>query len=112
MDERAVNELRRLAALDAELAESALTLRGLDGKVATIRGRAEAIDAALESLDGDDSETLLRLIEDLTAAITRFRLRARARRDEPAAWLCRLCDFGACGRPEGRCPAANAARGG
>ena len=45
MDERAVNELRRLAALDAELAESASTLRELDGTVATIRRRTEAIDA-------------------------------------------------------------------
>jgi DNA repair exonuclease SbcCD ATPase subunit len=45
VDERAVNELRRLAALDAELAESASTLRELDGTVATIRDRAEAIDA-------------------------------------------------------------------
>jgi DNA-binding MarR family transcriptional regulator len=89
-----------------------LTARGRALSLKVGAARAEAIDAALESLDGDDSETLLRLIEDLTAAITRFRLRARARRDEPAAWLCRLCDFGACGRPEGRCPAANAARGG
>jgi hypothetical protein len=45
VDERAVNELRRLAALDAELAESASALRSLDGRVATIRRRAEAIDA-------------------------------------------------------------------
>jgi hypothetical protein len=45
VDERAVDELRRLAALDAELAESASALRELDGKVAAIRGRAEAIDA-------------------------------------------------------------------
>lgn len=45
MDERAVNELRRLAALDAELEESASALRSVDGRVATIRGRAEAIDA-------------------------------------------------------------------
>jgi len=45
VDERAVNELQRLAALDAELAESASTLRELDGTVATIRRRTEAIDA-------------------------------------------------------------------
>jgi hypothetical protein len=25
-------------------------------------------------------------------------------------WMCRLCDMGACGRDEGRCPVANAAR--
>lgn len=45
MDDRAVDELRRLAALDAELAESASALRELDGRVAAIRSRAEAIDA-------------------------------------------------------------------
>ena len=45
MDERAVNELRQLAALDAELAESASGLRGLDATVAALRRRAEAIDA-------------------------------------------------------------------
>jgi chromosome segregation ATPase len=45
VDERAVNELRRLAALDASLAESASALRGLDAEVAAIRARAEAIDA-------------------------------------------------------------------
>jgi chromosome segregation ATPase len=45
VDERAVNELRRLAALDAELAERASALRSLDTSVAALRGRAEAIDA-------------------------------------------------------------------
>jgi len=45
VDERAVNELRQLAALDAELAESASGLRGLDATVAAVRGRAEEIDA-------------------------------------------------------------------
>ena len=45
MNERAVNELRGLAAHDAELAERASALRSLDSRVAAIRGRAEAIDA-------------------------------------------------------------------
>jgi chromosome segregation ATPase len=45
VDERAVNELRRLAALDAELAEGASAVRGADGSVAALRRRAEAIDA-------------------------------------------------------------------
>jgi chromosome segregation ATPase len=44
VDERAVSELRRLAALDAELAHSASAIRGLDEIVAGLRGRAEAID--------------------------------------------------------------------
>jgi chromosome segregation ATPase len=45
VDERAVNELRRLADLDAELSNRAATLRALDGTVAALRARAEAIDA-------------------------------------------------------------------
>jgi chromosome segregation ATPase len=45
VDERAVNEMRHLAALDAELAESGSALRGLDATVAALRERAEEIDA-------------------------------------------------------------------
>jgi chromosome segregation ATPase len=45
VDERALNELRRLADLDSELSDRAAALRGLDGTVAAIRARAEAIDA-------------------------------------------------------------------
>jgi chromosome segregation ATPase len=45
VDERAVNELRGLADLDAELSERAAALRERDGRIAAIRGRAEAIDA-------------------------------------------------------------------
>ena len=29
----------------------------------------------------------------------------RRRQGEAGAWWCRTCDFAACGRPEGRCPA-------
>jgi DNA repair exonuclease SbcCD ATPase subunit len=45
VDERAVDELRRLASLDAELSARASALRELDGRVAELRARAEAIDA-------------------------------------------------------------------
>jgi chromosome segregation ATPase len=45
VDERAVDELRRLAALDAELSARASAVRELDGRVAALRARAEAIDA-------------------------------------------------------------------
>jgi rubrerythrin len=30
-------------------------------------------------------------------------------RKDRGAWICRLCDLGACGRAEGHCPAASAA---
>ena len=45
MDERAVNELRQLAALDAELSGHAAAIRRLDDEVGALRARAEAIEA-------------------------------------------------------------------
>jgi chromosome segregation ATPase len=45
VDERAVNELHRLADLDAELSHRASALRERDGTVSALRARGEAIDA-------------------------------------------------------------------
>jgi chromosome segregation ATPase len=45
VDERALNELRGLAELDATLSERAAALRELDRQVTGLRSRAEAIDA-------------------------------------------------------------------
>ena len=49
MNAGALNELRRLAALDASLAERSTALRRLDAEVAAIRARAEAIEAFFSS---------------------------------------------------------------
>jgi len=77
VDERAVNELRRLAALDAELAESASALRELDGNVATIRGRAEAIEAYFAAYPDEEAHRAAEL-RDAQDELSR-------RRDELAA---------------------------
>jgi chromosome segregation protein len=45
VDERALDELRQLDARDAELAAESERVRGLDGEVADVRGRAEEIEA-------------------------------------------------------------------
>jgi chromosome segregation ATPase len=89
VDERAVNELRRLTALDGELAESAAALRDLDGQVTAIRGRAEAIGAFFASYPEEEarratelqeaSEELSRRRDELAAA---KRLLAEAHEDE------------------------------
>jgi DNA-binding MarR family transcriptional regulator len=81
--------------------------RALSGKVSA--ARATAVEAALERLDSNETRALTGLAETLIAGVTAHRLRGRTQRDEPAAWMCRLCDLASCGRPEGRCPAANAA---
>ena len=95
---------------DARSLSIVLTARGraLSRKVTV--ARAIAIEAALGGFDSDDSRTLLRLTDTLVANVTARRLRAPARGEEPAGWLCRLCDLGSCGRPKGECPAANAAQ--
>lgn len=72
--------------------------------------RATAIEASLDGLGGGDRHALLTLVDTVIATLTTQRLAARERNDVPAGWLCRLCDFASCGRPEGRCPAANAAQ--
>jgi chromosome segregation ATPase len=63
VDERAVNELRRLADLDAELSDRAAGLRGLDGTVAALRARAEAIDAFSAAYPEEKARRAAELIE-------------------------------------------------
>jgi MarR family transcriptional repressor of emrRAB len=76
-----------------------------------IRGRRHRATAGL--LDGLSSRQRMQLTqacEVLVANLTRQRLQQRATGAPPTGGaLCRLCDFGACGRPDGNCPAAVAA---
>lgn len=90
MDERAVNELRRLAGLDAELSERASALRELDDRVAALRERAEAIGAFLSAYPDEEprrrreledaDEELVRRQEEL--AVAKRRLAAAQSDDE------------------------------
>ena len=87
-----------------------LTASGRARSQKVTAARARAIGSVLARLRSDQRRALLPLVDSLVAAVTEQRLEARRRDDEPAGWLCRLCDFGACGRPQGHCPAASAAR--
>jgi chromosome segregation ATPase len=69
VDERAVNELRRLAGLDAELSERASALRELDDRVAALRERAEAIDTFLSAYPGEEPRRR-RELEDADEELT------------------------------------------
>jgi chromosome segregation ATPase len=63
VDQRAVNELHRLADLDAELSERASALRGLDETAAAIRARAEAIDAFFAAYPEEEARRSAELTE-------------------------------------------------
>ena len=73
--------------------------------------RRDAVEAVLGELSSAEREALTRINEKLIRAITADRLALRHSGGTPAGgWLCRLCDFGACGRERGACPAENEAR--
>lgn len=87
-----------------------LTRKGRSAALA-IRARRQSITAGLlEGLGQRQRVALTSACEILVANLTRLRLAQRARGSTPAGGaLCRWCDFGACGRPAGHCPAARAA---
>ena len=63
--------------------------------------RATLLSSALAELSPAERETLHSLMSRIMASLVRSK--------EGGAWICRLCDLDACGRPSGHCPAANCA---
>ena len=84
-----------------------LTPRGRAAARRIARVRREAIAPTLAGLTEGEQRALTAVAERLTRNLVQMRLERRARGEAPeGGWLCRLCDLRACGRPEGRCPAA------
>jgi DNA-binding MarR family transcriptional regulator len=74
-----------------------------------IRARRMAVQVVLGGLTAAQRRSLTAMAERLTGDLATLRLEQRALGEVPAGgWLCRMCDFEACGRPAGRCPAAMA----
>lgn len=87
-----------------------LTASGRAAARRITRARAEAVKGALAGLTATQRRSLTAMAERLTADLASLRLEERALGTLPAGgWMCRLCDFEACGRPGGRCPAAGRA---
>jgi DNA-binding MarR family transcriptional regulator len=102
---------RRAGVGDRRSVALALTPSGRAAARRVIRARAEAVESTLGGLTDAQRRSLTALAEGLTADLAALRLDQRREGVTPAGgWLCRLCDFAACGRSDGRCPAANAAR--
>jgi len=100
----------RAAAEDERAVALTLTPRGRRVALRIRRRRALAINALLTQTNATQRGQLTRLLETLVGNLTRTRLRARASgKPSSGGALCRLCDFTACGRAQGRCPAATAA---
>lgn len=87
---------------DARSRAVALTPRGEAAAANVSAARADVLDGALNDLTEDERATLHALLGKVMGTIVRGR-------EGDNAWICRLCDTRACGRPQGLCPAATAA---
>jgi DNA-binding MarR family transcriptional regulator len=63
--------------------------------------RADYLRQLVDSLSVPERSTLHALLGKLLAAVVETK--------DGGAWICRLCNLADCGRPEGRCPTAQAA---
>jgi len=64
----------------------------------------------LAGLSTEEVDNLAAVLDKMLTAMTLARAEERSARsnDRAQPWLCRLCDFAACGRSEGNCPVDNA----
>ena len=84
-----------------------LTRTGRQTARRILEARYNAVRSTLEGLSEPELRSLIRLTEVLVEQHVDLKLADRAQGSAPVGgWLCRLCDFDACGRPEGLCPAA------
>ena len=101
--------VRRVGA-DRRRVEVRLTARGRRRARAARTARDAVVRATTSGLKEDEAATLEMLLAKLIETRVSARLADR-KAGRSRAWWCRTCDFSACGRPEGRCPAqATAAR--
>lgn len=104
--------VRRATGSDQRSITIALTGRGKRLAQRIRAARAAQAEHAVATLTTRQRRELARTCELVLANLTAERLEQRARGESPAGGaLCRMCDFAACGRPEGRCPTAEAAAG-
>jgi MarR family transcriptional regulator, negative regulator of the multidrug operon emrRAB len=100
----------RGAGRDARSRSVTLTAAGRRAALRIRAARSAAMAHTIDGLTADERVTCTELCERLIAVITRERLEQRAVNRAPLGGaLCRMCDFAACGRAIGTCPAAQAA---
>lgn len=95
----------RTAGADRRRVEVALTAAGRRRAATARAARDDVVRRTLTSLDPAETRALEELLDQLVSAGVAARVERRASGDAGGAWWCRGCDFEACGRPEGRCPA-------
>jgi DNA-binding MarR family transcriptional regulator len=103
---QAAGLMRRGAGGDARTRSLTLTAAGTRAARRGAAARAAVLEDALSALAPEERRTLERLTSKVLDGVVRSKLAEQ----EPTPWICRLCDLRACGRDDGTCPAAKAAR--
>ena len=95
---------------DARSRAISLTASGRGVAQRARRARRASIEQVIAELGDSQRESLAEFAADLVDRLATLRLQARARGRPPEGGaLCRLCDFRACGRADGHCPATGVA---
>jgi MarR family transcriptional regulator, negative regulator of the multidrug operon emrRAB len=104
--------VERAGAQDGRAVSIVLTRTGRRTAARILQARQESLQSALAALSPDDVDSLAAALDTMLTTVTLARAEERAARpnDRPQPWLCRLCDFAACGRSEGNCPVNNVVR--
>ncbi|WP_156055654.1 MarR family winged helix-turn-helix transcriptional regulator [Nocardia sp. NRRL WC-3656] len=102
--------VERGGAQDGRAVSVVLTRHGRDMAARILRTREKSLTSALSALSADEIDNLAATLDTMLTTMTLARAEQRAARgnDRSQPWLCRLCDFDACGRSEGSCPVNNA----
>jgi len=102
--------VERGGAQDGRAVSVVLTRDGRDMAARILRTREKSLTSALSALSADEIDNLAATLDAMLTTRTLARAEQRAARgnDRSQPWLCRLCDFDACGRSEGSCPVNNA----
>lgn len=106
--------VERVGAQDGRAVSVVLTQDGRRTAERILQTREESLATALSALSPNEIDNLAAALDTMLTTVTAARAEARSTRPDhrPQPWLCRLCDFAACGRSEGDCPVANAVAAG
>jgi MarR family transcriptional repressor of emrRAB len=101
--------VERVGAQDGRAVSVILTQRGRRTAARILQTREKSLASALSALSPDEIDNLAAALDTMLTTVTLARAEERSARtnDRPQPWMCRLCDFAACGRSEGNCPVSN-----
>lgn len=101
--------VERVEAQDGRAVSVVLTRHGRRTAARILQTREQSLESTLSALSPDEVDKLAAALDTMLTTVTLARAEERSARtnDRPQPWLCRLCDFAACGRSEGNCPVAN-----